>query len=154
MAYGIRVATKDDDALIAGYFQKMWAEYEADELLADSWLNDTLAFIENAREGLEYSAYIAEANGETIGCAACQVFAGLYPSVFQPEKRKYGYIWGVYVVSKNRGKGVARALTEACRDHLKGIGCTKIVLHASPMGRPVYEKLGFETSNEMSLELK
>ena len=91
--------------------------------------------------------------GEVVGSAACQVFAGLYPSVFQGDKRKYGYIWGVYVAPTARGQGVAKALTHACTDYLRIIGCTRALLHASPQGESVYKSLGFETSNEMRLEL-
>ena len=37
--------------------------------------------------------------------------------------------------------------------YLRTIGCTRALLHASPQGEPVYKSLGFETSNEMWLEL-
>lgn len=153
MGFSLRQAAPEDDAIVADYFYKMWAEYDMEEMLAESCLEQTLTFIKHAREGLEYTAFIAEVKGEAVGCAACQVFAGLYPGVFQPSKRKYGYLWGVYVAPDLRGKGVAQALTETCRDYLQTIGCTKVVLHASPMGRPVYERLGFVTSNEMVLNL-
>ena len=138
---------------MADHFYRLWAEYDLESLLAQDWLETTLAFIADARARLEYAAFVAEVEGASIGSAACQVFSGLYPSVFQPDKRKYGYIWGVYVEPEARGKGIAKALTEACTKHLKAIGCTKIVLHASPMGRSVYGRLGFAPSNEMVLEL-
>ena len=153
MAYLVRPTTPEDDALIAANFRRMWAEYDLDELLADDWLNDTLRFVKQARAGLEYAAFVAEVAGEPVGSAACQVFAGLYPSVFQSDKRKYGYIWGVYVAPEARGQGVAKALTNACTDYLRTIGCTRALLHASPQGEPVYKSLGFEPSNEMRLEL-
>lgn len=153
MSFSLRQATAKDDELIANYFKSMWAEYDLDGFLVEDSLERTLGFIERARKGLEYAAFIAESEGKAIGSAACQVFAGLYPSVFQVDKRKYGYIWGIYVTPESRGQGVARALTERCLTYFTHIGCTKAVLHASPMGKLVYERLGFVASNEMTLEL-
>ena len=153
MAYLIRAATPEDDALIAENYRRMWAEYDLDKLLSDDWLTETLRFIAHARETREYAAFIAELEGEAVGSAACQVFQGPYPVVFQTDKRKYGYLWGVYVAPEVRGRGFAKALTNACTDYLKTIGCTRVLLHASPLGKPVYESLGFEPSNEMRLEL-
>ena len=121
--------------------------------LSANWQAETLEFIHNAREQLEYAAYVADLDGVPIGSAACQVFAGLYPGVFKPEVRKQGYIWGVYVSEAQRGKGVASTLTSTCTSYLKKIGCTRVTLNASPMGKGVYEKLGFTRSNEMILEL-
>ena len=43
----------------------------------------------------------------------------------------------------------AGALVEA----LRARGCTHAVLNASPSGRSVYERLGFQPSNEMRLTL-
>ena len=154
MAYLVRPATAAEDALIAANYRCMWAEYELDKILSDDWLDGTLRLTKQARAGLEYQAFIAEIAGEAVGSAACQVFAGLYPFVFRADKRKYGYIWGVYVAPAARGQGVAKALTHACTDYLRTIGCTRALLHASPQGEPVYESLGLETSNEMRLELK
>ena len=44
-------------------------------------------------------------------------------------------------------------MIEACVNYLKAIGCTRIVLHASPAGKPVYAALGFHDTNEMRLEV-
>lgn len=38
-------------------------------------------------------------------------------------------------------------------DCLKSLGCTRVILHASPFGKPIYSHLGFSESNEMQLDL-
>ena len=38
-------------------------------------------------------------------------------------------------------------------EYLKSIACTRVILHASPSGKPVYSSLGFSESNEMRLDL-
>jgi ribosomal protein S18 acetylase RimI-like enzyme len=89
-----------------------------------------------------------------VGSAGSQLFAGLYPVPFQPSYRKIGYIWGVYVEPDYRHQGIGRSLTQMNLDYLKTIGCTRAVLHASPLGRSVYEQLGFQPNNEMLIELQ
>jgi len=112
------------------------------------------AFLADARARLDYHAVIAESGGEVVGSAGGQIFAGLYPDVLAPAHRKYGYVWGVYVEEGWRCRGIARRLTEAAIEHLKEIGCTRVFLHSSPHGRTVYDKLGFEPTNEMGLALR
>jgi ribosomal protein S18 acetylase RimI-like enzyme len=64
-----------------------------------------------------------------------------------------GYIWGVYVEAPFRRRGFGKQLTAMAVDYLKSIGCTRVILHASPSGQPIYTSLGFVASNEMRLDL-
>jgi len=73
---------------------------------------------------------VAERGGEIVGTAAS---VGFGPT---------GWLGGVTVTPQARGNGLGRQLTEAAIDAL-GERDT-ILLLATPMGRPVYEKLGFE----------
>ena len=54
---------------------------------------------------------------------------------------------GIYMVStllSERGKGFGRWITASAIDRLISEGFTDFVLHATPLGYPVYQKLGFE----------
>ena len=150
----VREASLQEDALIAEHFYQMWLDNEipADSIEPD-WLNITLQFIEEARQQLFYKAFVAEVDNRVIGSASCQIFGGLYPHILKAEYRKYGYIWGVYVEPHYRGQGIAKKLTSTAVAHLKSIGCTRVILHASPLGKPVYSSLGFSQTNEMRLDL-
>ncbi len=154
MSLSIRQATSEEDGLIADNFYLMWQDYDMHTILEENWKEKTLEFISEARAKHQYMGFIAEQNGEIVASAACQLFQGLYPIIFQEDKRKYGYIWGVYVNPAARGQKIATKITRACNNYLKGIGCSKVMLHASPMGKGVYEKLDFVTSNEMIMEFK
>jgi ribosomal protein S18 acetylase RimI-like enzyme len=77
----------------------------------------------------------------------------LYPSPFKSSFRKYGYIWNVFVESAYRDRGIATKLTKTAIDYLQSLDCTHAILHASPHGKPVYEKLGFVPKNEIILDL-
>ncbi|MEC4815807.1 MAG: GNAT family N-acetyltransferase [Scytonema sp. PMC 1069.18] len=150
----IREATAQEDGLIARHFYQMWLDIGlCDDALNPDWLNITLKFIEQARRDLSYQGFVAEVEGVIVGSASCQLYAGLYPNVLQPQYRKYGYIWGVYVEPSYRRQGIAKQLTRMTVNYLKAIGCTRVVLNASPSGQPVYESLGFSSSNAMQLDL-
>jgi len=56
-----------------------------------------------------------------------------------------GWVGTIFVDPDSRGTGLGRALTEATLAILTHAGCATQVLVATDMGRPVYERLGFET---------
>jgi GNAT superfamily N-acetyltransferase len=60
-----------------------------------------------------------------------------------------GLIINVYTDPVHRRRGVARRLMETIIAWAPGAGIVRLVLHAAPDGRPLYESLGFLASNEM-----
>jgi predicted N-acetyltransferase YhbS len=84
-----------------------------------------------ARARLDGEVVVAEAGGEVAGVAAGAVFAGT------------GWVGGVAVVPAHRRVGLGGALTEAIVEFLEGRGAATVLLHATALGRPVYERLGF-----------
>ncbi len=150
----VREASSQEDCLIAKHFYQLWRDNDvpADSIKSD-WLETILQFIDRARQDLFYKAFVAEVDGAVVGSASCQLFAGLYPLALADDYRKYGYIWGVYVEPPYRKQGIAKQLTNEAIAHLQAIGCTRVILHASPSGKPVYSSLGFSESNEMRLDL-
>jgi ribosomal protein S18 acetylase RimI-like enzyme len=150
----IAQATPEHDPIIAHHFHQLWLDNDVKaELILDDWLEVTLKFIQNARQELKFQAFIAQVEAEIVGSVSCQLFGGLYPSPFKPEHRHYGYIWNVYVQPDYRRQGIATQLTKTAIAHLKSLNCTKAVLNASPLGKSVYEQLGFVAGNEMTLNL-
>lgn len=150
----LREASSHEDSLVAEHFYQLWRDNDVPtHSIHSDWLDTTLQFIERARRELYYKAFVAEVDGTVVGSTSCQLFAGLYPHVLAEQYRKYGYIWGVYVEPPHRGQGLAKKLTVMAIDYLKSLSCTRVILHASPLGKPVYSSLGFSHSNEMRLDL-
>ncbi|MGE5658735.1 MAG: GNAT family N-acetyltransferase [Actinomycetota bacterium] len=150
----IREANPQEDSLIAQHFYQMWQDNDiAAECMEPDWRKITLQFISHARQELGYRAFVAEVEGEVVGSVSCQLFAGLYPLAIATAYRQYGYIWGVYVEPAYRRQGIGKQLTHTAIAYLKAINCTRVLLHASPTGKPVYSSLGFSDSNEMRLDL-
>jgi predicted N-acetyltransferase YhbS len=91
-------------------------------------LAEVVAF---ARARLDGEVVVAEAGGELVGVAAGAVFGAS------------GWVGGVAVVPDWRRVGLGGALTAAIVEHLAGRGVATMLLHATDLGRPVYERLGF-----------
>jgi GNAT superfamily N-acetyltransferase len=63
-------------------------------------------------------------------------------------------ILNVYTEPEFRNRGIARQIVETILEWLKEQGFRAVNLHASKEGRTLYEKLGFEATNEMRLKFK
>jgi len=84
-----------------------------------------------ARARLDGEVVVADAHGELVGVAAGAVFGGT------------GWVGGVAVVPAHRRIGLGGALTQAIVEFLEASGVATVLLHATALGRPVYERLGF-----------
>lgn len=76
-------------------------------------------------------ALVAEEGGEVIGTG------------FGTRNGGAGWIGFIVVSENHRGRSIGTAMTRAVMDRLRGSGCRTLVLTATELGRPVYEKLGF-----------
>jgi GNAT superfamily N-acetyltransferase len=54
-----------------------------------------------------------------------------------------GWVGTIFVAPERRRSGLGRAVTRAVIDELEARGCRTLVLIATSMGRPVYEREGF-----------
>ena len=101
----------------------------------------------------EYLAWVAAAPGGEIVAGLGLWLVDWPPHMIGPGARR-GNILNVYTERASRRRGLARGLMETalqwCRDH----GIRAVILHASDDGRALYEKLGFQPTNEMRLLLE
>jgi GNAT superfamily N-acetyltransferase len=104
--------------------------------------------VEKMRAG-EYLAWVAVAGDRTAAGLGLWLM-DWPPHLIGPGWRR-GNILNVYTQPEFRKQGMARALMAEALAWCRGnrIGC--VILHASPDGRPLYESLGFEATNEMRL---
>jgi ribosomal protein S18 acetylase RimI-like enzyme len=152
--YEIRAGSPMDDPVIADCFGKMWRDSPVPpEALVDDWFERTMVFIEAARADGTFLSYLAQSDGEAVGSLAVQQFSGLYPDVLRTSYRRHAYVWGVFVSTERRREGIASALVERSLADLRRAGYSRVLLHASVMGSPVYEALGFTSTNEMQIDM-
>ena len=148
----IRFATEADAPQITLHRHAMFAEngfaseaaIEAADRQFEPWVR---ARILDGR----YVGLLLDHEGAIAGGAGV-FFADFPPHWIDPQPVR-AYVLNVYVSVEVRSMGYARQLIEAvlalCHSH----GVPTVVLHASPMGRPVYERMGFKATDEMMLKL-
>ena len=77
-----------------------------------------------------------------------------WPGVLGQRQPQRAMILNMYVEREHRRKGVARALMETMIRWCRENEFAYVGLHASESGRGLYEKLGFQPTDEMRLELR
>ena len=105
----------------------------------------------------------ALANGTLHGWLACageKVVAGgvvlvsPWPSQPYDGQCRRATILNMYTDPPFRRQGIARRLMQTMIDWCRKEGFVHVTLHASDKGRPLYDSLGFEVTNEMRLNLR
>jgi GNAT superfamily N-acetyltransferase len=89
-------------------------------------------------EGSPQGCFAAEIEGKLVGTAATIVY-----------EQRFAWIGMVLVDPEFRGRGIGTRLLERTVEHLDGIGIATMKLDATPAGRPIYQKLGFEDEYEI-----
>ena len=148
----LRAARPDEAGLIAGHRRAMFeemshlpkAQLEALEAASASWVAERMT------QGV-YLGWFAVDGVSVVGGAGLWIM-DWPPHRLHLEPRR-GYILNVYVAPAYRRRGLARALTQQAIDWCRANGVRLVTLHASRVGRPVYEGMGFTPTNEMSLAL-
>jgi GNAT superfamily N-acetyltransferase len=99
-----------------------------------------------------YFGFIAEWDGMPIGGVGLMEI-DWPPHPFHPTADRRGYVLNVFVESGYRGRGLASLLMEHSEREFERRGLTYLVLHATAAGRPVYERVGWAQTSEMSKRL-
>ena len=144
----IRPATAEDLQTIVNHRTAMFrdmgypdAVLAAMEQVSRPLLRD--AFLNNGYHGV-----LAESNGSLV-VGGGGVLVVPWPGT---EPRR-AWIQNVYVIPQFRRRGIAREIMRTLIDWCRAQGFESVNLHASAEGRPLYEQLGFEATNEMRLGL-
>ena len=103
------------------------------DLLARAGFGPTVGgLIAFPRDSPHGDVLVAERGGRLVGGVCCASFG------------KSGWIGALGVVPEARRRGVGLALAEAACERLQERGAETILLFATEMGRPLYERMGFE----------
>lgn len=151
----VRRATARDLPLLVEHRRRMWAaiggysrrELRASDIPYHRWLRREVT----ARRLV---AFIAEARGAAVGSG------GLWLAPAQPRPGRFAapylpYILSMFTEPRWRGHGIASALVRAMLRWVDRRGLrSRVYLHASRAGRPVYARLGFREGREMVLDLE
>jgi GNAT superfamily N-acetyltransferase len=75
------------------------------------------------------------------------------PHPAHPLQACRGYILNLFVDPSCRGQGLARALMEIAMKEARRRDLEYLILHATAMAMPMYEKFGWRRTSEMSMTL-
>jgi GNAT superfamily N-acetyltransferase len=151
--FAIRRATPADAPIIAAHrramFQDMRVGTPADLDAMDGqfgpWVAQALA------NGRYLGWFITSAPGVIIAGAGMSVED--FPATPRDQTGRRAYVMNVYTDPRYRQQGLARRLMQTILDWCGANGIHTVALQASDAGRPLYESLGFKTTNEMRLQL-
>jgi GNAT superfamily N-acetyltransferase len=100
-----------------------------------------------------YVGWMAEdSKGQVVGGGGIVVAA--WPGYPGETRAERAWILNMYTEPGARRRGVAKRLLGAMIEWCRHEGYGAVSLHASAAGRPLYETIGFQQTNEMSLKLK
>jgi GNAT superfamily N-acetyltransferase len=112
------------------------------------------AWLRSETRAGRFVAFVAcEASGRSLGSGAIW----LMPSQPRPDphpRKVVPYILSMYTDPGARGRGVASRIVRELVRWARAEGYGRVLLHASKMGRHVYERLGFRATNEMRRNLR
>ncbi|MDI6895485.1 MAG: GNAT family N-acetyltransferase [Bacillota bacterium] len=89
-------------------------------------------------------AWLAADDGKIVGSSGL-IFLCKPPTPDNMSGRE-GYIMNMYTLPEYRQRGVATALLGECVRFARSMGAGRLSLHASSLGKPVYQKFGFVDS--------
>lgn len=158
--HDIRLATVADIPVIARHRVCMFGEMKLlSPQEAPAMVEQTVRFLERAIPSGEYVGWLAVGSEDPRVVAGG---AGLQQRTVLPfpfgngagvGSGREALVINVYTEPEFRRFGLARRMMEALIDWSRAAGIERIALHASPDGRPLYESLGFITTNELRLPL-
>jgi GNAT superfamily N-acetyltransferase len=99
-----------------------------------------------------FLGWIVESGQGQVAGSGCVWVVESLPRPGDPQRWR-PYVLSMYTDPEFRGRGVASSIVRAAVAWSRARGFSRITLHGSEMGRPVYARLGFERTWEMRRQL-
>jgi GNAT superfamily N-acetyltransferase len=149
----IREATADDVAHLVRHRRGMYEDMGYDDAGALSNMVSTFEpYLAEALGNGTLHGWLAQAGDRVV--AGGLVLLSPWPSHPYDGQCRRASILNMYTDPDFRRQGIARRLMHTMIEWCRRQGLTHVDLHASDKGRPLYESLGFEPTNEMRLDLR
>jgi ribosomal protein S18 acetylase RimI-like enzyme len=144
-----RKAVPEDRALIAAHRKAMFlAMGDTEETVLDTMRRNCVPWLERMMVEGKYFGWITYVDDSPVASAGL-LLQDWPPGPSDPVGELRGYLLNVFVATEFRRRGLARQLVEVCMAEARRRGIRVMSLHASNEGRPLYDKLGFSSTNEM-----
>lgn len=151
--FSIRIANASDIPEILRQRRAMYEDMGyADEVSLQTMASLSFDYLTKALADGFFRAWLAFDAERVVGGGAVLI-SSWPPHPYDLECRR-ATILNVYTCPDFRRRGVARQVMETIIEWCRREGFARVNLHASKFGRPLYESMGFELSNEMRLPLR
>ncbi len=148
----LREATPADVAVILHQRRRMFADMgEGDEASLDAMSEATRPILAAALVDGSYRGWLVEVAGRVVAGGGVALF-GFQPTPADLSPRR-AWIVNIYTEPAFRRQGLAKLVMRGIIDWCRAEGLSIVRLHASDAGRPLYQSMGFEPTNEMRLVL-
>jgi GNAT superfamily N-acetyltransferase len=118
----------------------------------DAMLAISTPLIERGLLDGTYRGWLAETPGEGVVAGGGVIVLQFQPHPIDPRSHR-AWVVNMFTEPKHRRRGLARRLMRTIVVWCRAEGMRFLYLHASDDGRPLYESMGFKSTNEMSLAL-
>lgn len=145
-----RAATIDDIESLARLRWEMETERHPERevvVTPDEYATAYAAAVGAEMERGTHRAWIAFASGEPVACVTL-IWWAMPPTPASLQRRR-GLVSSVYTRPEYRRQSLSRRLMELLLETAHAERIERLILWASPMGRPLYESLGFVESRGM-----
>lgn len=119
------------------------------------WEEEYLKFVKKMTKECRFVGFLFESKKDKLPVASGCVWLRELPP--RPTTSLHNslepYLLSMYTVPEYRGLSLASRIVNEAMKWSKRKGYSRITLHASRMGRPVYKKLGWERGWEMRKNL-
>lgn len=156
--FSIRRALVEDAPVIAWHRARMFQDMGmVAPATFDSLVNEARLWTERALASGEYLGWLGTPKDrpEVIAGGAGVQMRQVAPHPFRPPrddafaKGKHAIVLNVFTEPEWRRRGLAQLLMHEILRWSRDEQLDRLVLHASDEARPLYERLGFELTNEM-----
>ena len=147
MAFILKKAEVKDAELLAEMRMEMRKERETAvcPMPDDEFYQHLLDFFRTRIADGSFIAYIVWDGNQAAACSGLSI--QVHPPTYENPTGKHGYISNMYTRPAWRRMGIAKLLVNQLADAAKDEGCAQLFLNASPMGRSVYVRYGFQPVN-------
>jgi GNAT superfamily N-acetyltransferase len=151
--YVIREARVDELPIIVAHRRRMFeAMGYTDPARLRSIDEASVEFFGRMLEAGTYRGWFVDVHGTVVAGGGVLILP------FQPQpanpRPERPWIVNMFTEPEYRRRGLARRLLEEIVAWCRGQGFGVVALHASDEGRPLYESMGFTSSNEMRLKFE
>ena len=148
----IRLGTLDDLEVVVRHRVGMFRDMGIPEEKLAAIEPASRAYFQQAIVSRHYLPFLAETGDRRVIAGGGIVILHWPGSPLDPRDSR-AMILNMYTEEEFRRRGIARRIMQAMLDWCRSEGYQTVSLHASQFGRPLYESLGFQPTNELRLTL-